>query len=273
MKNRDKFMIIAHYHSSGSIRKDLIDLIRVFNKKFKEIIFVSTNLKKTEISKIKNISKIIIRKNEGYDFYSYKIGMDYLLKKYSNLDNKSIFLTASSLFYIKPIKLLQKIDKIRNFDNKVIALSKSWEIKEHIQSDMFYFSTNLLRNNEFLNWWMNIKKYKSRQKIIENYEIPLLEFLKKNNLNVDTLFKKNIEEFPHKFIEKLSKKIHNIFFKKKKIYKKNPTHFYWQDIYKKFGLIKIDLIKTNPHDVDLEQLKNFFKKKDLLEIKKQALSN
>jgi hypothetical protein len=71
----------------------------------------------------------------------------------------------------------------------------------------------------------------------------------------------------------LKKRISNIFFKKNKIYKKNPTHFYWKEILKKFGIIKIDLIKKNSHKVNIKDLRNILGKKKYLKVKTEADKN
>ena len=81
MDKPEKYLIFAHYHSNGLIRKDLLNFLINISKKFQHIIFVSTNLKKKERLKIPKNIKTIIRKNTGYDFYSYKIGFEYFFKK------------------------------------------------------------------------------------------------------------------------------------------------------------------------------------------------
>ena len=110
-------------------------------------------------------------------------------------------------------------------------MSKSWEICEHIQSDLLIFSLNLLKQKKILNWWNNIKKFKSRQIIIYKYEIGLSKFLDKQNIKTVPIFDENIKDFPSNLIRLLKLRVFNIFFKVRRIYKKNPTHFYWKSIY------------------------------------------
>ena len=174
-----KYLIIAHYHKKGQIRSDIVNLIKLFSRSFEKIIFVSTNLNLSEKKKIKKLAIIITRPNYGYDFYSWRVGINYLKNKLGiNLDKKRIlFLLPSSLLYIKPSKLLKEFDKIKSFDNRVISLSKSWEICEHIQSDLLIFSLNLLKEKKILDWWNKIKKFKSRQVIIFKYELGFSNFL------------------------------------------------------------------------------------------------
>ena len=269
-----KFLLIAHYHQNGLIRKDLFNLIKISKNYFDQIILISTKLRRSEKKKLPKFIKIIIRPNFGYDFYSYKVGMNYLYKKYKkNLQEKTIVCMASSLLYIRPKKLLERIKKCKVKENYFYSLTKSWEIQEHLQLDIFLFSMNLFKNIFFLNWWKNIKRFKSRQIIINKYELGLTLFLKKLTIDRETLFKDNIKNYPSTIKKIIIKKIKNLFYKENKIYKKNPTHFYWERIYDNFGILKIDLIKTNPHNVNIKKLKNYFTKKELENINQEARNN
>jgi len=270
-----KYLLIAHYHKDGQIRSDLVNLIKLFSKSFEKIIFVSTKLSFSEKKKIKRFAYIITRPNYGYDFYSWKVGINFIQNKfYDDFDKRKIlFLLPSSLLYLKPQKLLKEFNKIKNFENRVLCLSKSWEICEHIQSDLLIFSLNLLKQKKFLNWWNNIKKFKSRQIIIYKYEIGLSKFLDKQNIKTVPIFDENIKDFPTNLIRLLKLRVFNIFFKVRRIYKKNPTHFYWKSIYKKFGLIKIELIKSNPHNVEIRDFKKIFRGKNNSKLLLEAINN
>lgn len=272
---KDNYLVIAHYHKNGLLRTDLINLIKFFSKFFNQIIFVSTNLQFKEKKKINKYVKIITRENIGYDFYSYKVGINYLKKKLKKdfFNSKKLFLLPSSLLFINPKKLMMQFKKINKFENKVYGLTKSWEICEHLQSELFVFSTNLFKKKIFDSWWNKIKKIKSKQLIIYKYEIGFSNFLKKANIDRIPLFKDNIKHFPSTKTKLIKVKIMNIFLKKNKIYKKNPVHFYWKNINKKFGIIKIELIKSNPHKVDIKNFKNIFSGKKNLKLKKEALNN
>ena len=270
-----KYLLIAHYHKDGQIRSDLVNLIRLFSKSFEKVIFVSTNLNPFEKKKIKKFAVIITRPNYGYDFYSWRVGINYLKKKLqNNFDPKNIlFLLPSSLLYLNPKKLLKEFNKIKNLDNRVLCLSKSWEICEHIQSDLLIFSLNLLKKKEVSNWWNKIKKFKSRQVIIHKYEIGFSQFLDNLNIRTVPIFDENVKDYPSSFFALLKIKILNIFFKINKVYKKNHTHFYWKSIYKKFVLIKIELIKSNPHNVEIMEFKKIFSDKYNSKLLLEAINN
>ena len=53
-----KYLIIAHYHSGGLIRKDLVELVKHFNREFTKILFISTKLNFDEKKKLINMQKL-----------------------------------------------------------------------------------------------------------------------------------------------------------------------------------------------------------------------
>ena len=104
MNKIENYLIFAHYHSKGLVRKDILSFLQKGEKFFNKIIFVSTKINKKEIKKIPKKNKIITRKNEGYDFCSYKKGWEYLSKKFgNNLTNKNLFFANVSVVAIPVI--------------------------------------------------------------------------------------------------------------------------------------------------------------------------
>ena len=78
---KNKSLLIAHYHNKGKIREDLCNFIKKASKSFNKIIFISTKLNNNEKKKIDKFALIISRPNYGYDFYSYKVGLEKLFKE------------------------------------------------------------------------------------------------------------------------------------------------------------------------------------------------
>lgn len=262
---KDNYLIFAHFHSRGLIRNDILKFLIEGNSFFKKIIFVSTNLKIGERKKFPKSVKIITRKNIGYDFYSYKWGFEYYLKELrNNFNNENLFFLNSSVLFVEKKRLIKKLKKLRLNKNELWGLTKSYELTEHIQSYFFCFSSKILKNEAIFNWWKKIRPYKKRQTIVNKYELGLSKLMLENKIILCSIFKKNIDIYPKNFTQKIVLRYKEIFYKQKKIYKKNPTNYFWEDFYKQFGLVKIELIKLNPKNIDLRELLKIIKKKKSL---------
>ena len=137
--------------------------------------------------------------------------------------------------------MIKIFNTTKNIDKKIFGLTKSWEIEEHLQTDIFSIPTFYFKNKKFYNWWKKIGKFKKRSTIIGKYELGFTQFLKRNDFKYDFWFKDNIHDYPDNYLKLIKKRIKTLFLKKIKIYKKNPTHFYWKSILRKYGIIKMNL--------------------------------
>lgn len=263
---KKKYLIFAHYHSKGLIRKDILEFLKKSNFFFDKIIFVSTNLKVSERKKFPRSIKIISRKNIGYDFYSYKHGLNYFILNYlkKESENADLYFLNSSVLIVETNKLIGNLKKLKIKNNEIWGLTKSYELTEHLQSYFFCFSVKVLKNKNILNWWLKIKPYKKRQTIIDKYELGLSKIMKTNDYKLCAMFSKNINIYPKNIIQKIKLRYKEVLYRQKKIYKKNPTNYFWKDFYTQFGLIKIELLKLNPKNIDLADLIKIIKKKKKL---------
>ena len=264
--NKKKYLIFAHYHSRGIIRNDIADFLKKSQNIFSEIILISTKIRKDQIKEIPKKIKIIKRGNFGYDFYSYKKGWEYLNTKFKgNLSNKDLFFLNSSILFIQPQKLLSYLSKKSSIKNKEFwGLSRSFELTDHIATYCFFFSGNLFENKNIFNWWKNIKPLNHRNEVVSQYELGLSNIMIKNNIKLNSIYKKNIKLKTNNIFEKLTQRYKEIFFKTPKYYKKNPINYFWRDFYKKYGIIKIKLIKENDEKYRVKGLRSLVAKKGLL---------
>lgn len=272
MSKIDNYLIIAHYHSKGLIRKDFLNFLKKTKKIFKKTILISTNIINKEKLKIPKHIVTIRRKNIGYDFFSYKIGCEYFLQKFNKkLENKNLFFINSSILFVNSTRTINAIKSIKIKKNEMWGFTKSYELKEHIQSYFFSFSAIILKDKDILSWWKKIKPFTKRQDIIDKYELGLSSLMIKKNVKLCSLFKKNIKLKSINFFQKINQRFKEVFLKEIKIYKKNPTNYFWKDIYTRYGIVKIELIKKNPKKINISKLKKILKKKRLLVV--DALDN
>ena len=265
MRQDEKYLIFAHYHSNGIIRNDIIDFLNEGKKYFTKIVFVSTKINVKELNKISKKIKVIKRKNTGYDFYSYKVGWEFISKILSdNIDDKKIYFANSSILFINPKKIINSINKIDIKKNEFWGLSRSFELTDHIQSYFFFFSVSLFKNKNILNWWNKIKPLNIHYKIIMKYELGLSKLMIKNNIQLRSIYTKNINLKTNNIFKKIAQRFNEIFLKTPKYYKKDPTHYFWNDFYKLFGIVKIRLIKDNEKKYKLKKLYELLKRKNIL---------
>ena len=92
----------------------------------------------------------------------------------------------------------------------------------------------------------------------------------KNKVKLVNFYNRNIELKTNNILKKIYQRFNEIFFKTPKYYKKDPLNYFWYDIIKLYGIVKIRLIKENDKRYNLNKLFGILKKKKILN---EALNN
>jgi len=195
---KEKIIFYAHYDKNNIISEQDKESIINFSKFSKELIFVTnSNLSDDEISNIKPYtSKIIKRKNKGFDFAAWRDGLiQYGFKNLSNFD-QLILINNSVLSPIYNMNNIFNKMNNKNIDFWGITLFpelsdgsylKKEKISEHIQSYFQVFNKNVFTNNIFIEFWKSVKNIATLKSVISLYESELTSILKKAGFKYSVL--------------------------------------------------------------------------------------
>jgi len=263
------------------VAKHLKNVIKSIAEKYKNIILCSTNISEIEYNEMSKYIKIIKVENIGYDFWSYKIGLESILTDDKNIEK--VIILNSSVIYLDPT-IVGNIAAIDDGFIGVRALTISHEYKRHAQSFFVSFEgKELIRSEEFKDWWKNLIPIPDRQEVIFKYEIGMSEYFVNKGYEIKSVFEPTNKE---KFIA-LSRAIGNGYLKigmntnDSKIsmdiggeYPINPTHYFWDSLISKYGTIKIELLKYNNTNQNLKPFLENIKKTEpyIHELIEDALS-
>lgn len=218
--------ILSHYDvdSKGDIYLEKI--ISELNNQCSTVFIITTSgfQPQFNITKYKNI-KIFDRPNLGYDFSSYKFGLKKLGEQAFLYDQ--IILLNDSFYCDNNFSLRRILNNSVGYD--LYSITSSKQFAYHLQSYFIIFSKKTITSKFFLNFWSKIYHLKSKLDIITQYEISLTQKSLEEGLKVSSYFKNNIN-------------------------KKNTIHNYWKKIYKKLGLLKIDLVRYKISKFKIEEI-------------------
>lgn len=182
-------VVIAHYDPDGHVPLDLLNIISALKKRSEEIVFVSTNIKKESALIVKKMCTLIIRENFGYDFWSYKVGIESITNKKS-LD--SIFVINSSVIYFDPDGLINKFFEDSPDCPTLYGLTESYQIEQHVQSFWIEFCSNELINSKAFDvWWSELLPISEQIEVIKKYEIGMSTYFKNLGVNLKALYKRS----------------------------------------------------------------------------------
>ena len=267
--NPSKAFVFAHHDSAGLLRQNTRQLLERLSKEG-HVVLVSTNLTTEEANSAPANINIITRENVGYDFYSYKIGLESLKnpEKYTH-----VCILNSSFISFDPDQLVAKFLSRLDASIDALGLTFSREISPHLQSFFIAFSRHLFLSNPFSDWWQAIEPISDRQTVILKYELGLSSFLLANGFSLGSAYEPTPMSKCRALCHAIRIGMHQpefLPFSKVMIDLNqadhlNPTHFAWEELLDQFAIVKRELVEKNPHRFDLSHLYDSYGKK-LLDI-------
>jgi rhamnosyltransferase len=245
---------------------DTFDLIRQLKKYSSEIIFVSTKISEDYFVKMSKYCKVIRRENYGYDFWSYKVGLESISNK---KELHSILFLNNSFIAMNPVKLCEEYFSLNINKDSLFGLTLSNQISRHIQSYWIEFiGPKLINSKDFNDWWLNMIPISNQNDVIIKYEIGLSSDFIKNGYELNALFIPNKDEKLiasmrsitnyHYSIKKDSFFGDNISVNINLAEKLNPTSLLWYELLSRFHFIKFKTMKSSNHDFSKFLLKKYF---------------
>ena len=266
-----KLCVFAHYDKDNIIDDYVVYYLNELSNIVVDIVFVSVSkLSKKEIKKINGLClKIICRENIGYDFLSYRVGLESV----NFIEYEQIIICNDSVYGpIRPLKNFFK--KMNRVNCDFWGITESYEISYHLQSYFLVFNSKLIKSAQFKSFWKSTIPLNNKNYIIDKYEIGLTKFLIINKFIPSAFIKINFIDIIYMIISNyktisLYKIVYTLFFyfknnKFKNIFKNNnkvlcnlnPTHYFWKGLILKDDMpfVKIELLRDNPEKINIKDI-------------------
>ena len=132
--------------------------------------------------KIDFVEKIISKEHNEMDFGSWKLGLNFL----KNKKVENLLLVNDSI--IGPFIDIKKIlDRMKNKKIDFWGITSAGVDSEfHIQSYFLFLKKKCIKSKFFRNFFLNIKKQKSKADLVKRYEIGLTQGLISNGMQAGT---------------------------------------------------------------------------------------
>lgn len=248
--------VIAHYHAEGHLPRHLLALVRVLAARVGRIVFVSTGLSDAAAAELEPFAAVIRRENIGYDFWSYKTGIDALGDR-SGLER--LLLLNSSFICIDPDRVCAAmLGPIAGPALRGLSLSHDRDL--HLQSYCLGFEgRTLIASQHFAEWWQAMTPVSDREQVIIRYELGLSRYFADAGVPLQAAYEPDRNDL----LVALCRAIGNANFSSRTYLSAahdsdrvqldlqparslNPTHYLWDRLYARFGILKIELLRDNP---------------------------
>jgi lipopolysaccharide biosynthesis protein len=239
--------VVAHFDLHNKLDPTFKMLIECLKTTCTKVVLVTTsNLKSSEIPQ--GITTIQ-RPNFGYDFYSYRVGIDEI-ERQGGCTN--LLLVNSSFFVLNSEKLNSTLLTIlkRLEDSSVVSLTASNQIAWHFQSYLIGLRGEVLTTQWFKNWREGIAPTDSKMDAILAYELGLSRAVIESGVTTSTIFEPTPVE---KSIALTSwREWQQAAGESTLDDNYNATHFNAQPIAEQHGIVKVELLRNNPHSFNID---------------------
>ncbi|WP_212525190.1 rhamnan synthesis F family protein [Actibacterium sp. MT2.3-13A] len=168
--------IFAHFDRQGRVDDHVLHYLHHLRRAGREVIFVtnSADLSDPCIERVRPFcSAIIIRENKGYDFGSWKAG----IQQSRNLDFYDTVILANDSVYGPIGDLGEKITHMRQRGLDFWGITDSYEVTHHVQSYFLFFENRVVTSQAFRAFWAGLPLYRFKWSVIWNGEIGLSQRL------------------------------------------------------------------------------------------------
>ena len=252
-------VVIAHFDPHGRLARYLIDLVAALQRAGARIVFVSTGLTPAAAQALSTLAEVSIRENIGYDFWSYKLGLDLLGNPQGY---QRILLLNSSFLVLEPERLIAQFLAATGKAD-LLGLTYSRERQLHLQSYWVCFDgPAILASDAFAQWWREMAPINERQQVIDTYELRMTEFFAARGFSIGSVFAPGRAEklvascraVELGYLRPDPGKQGPVSLDIDMSEALNPTHFFWDALLQRLGIVKWELLKANPHGINTVRL-------------------
>ncbi|QCB46344.1 rhamnan synthesis F family protein [Hydrogenophaga sp. PAMC20947] len=250
--------VFSHYDPNGVVEPYVRYYLRELKRCNFAVVFVTTSpsLDDESLAALRELTvSCILRENIGYDFGSYKTGIDHTFLRIPKV--KQLLLTNDSVF--GPIYPLDKVLATAQ-EHDVFGMTDSFDFHYHLQSYFLLYNKKTLHSHAFKAFWGSVESIDAgqpgfKQKIILQYEVGGSQFFREQGFSLKAAFPyrqlmvsefsdylqvlEHVEEEPRSSVKPLHIKF-------------NSTHSYWKKLIQQgYPFLKRELLLVNPTNTDI----------------------
>lgn len=178
-----KLCIFAHFDKDNIVDQYVLFYLREIRKVADRVVFVSTSSLAAEtISALKPVcNAVLIRKNEGYDFASWKSALQS-----ENPDDFDELILCNDSVYGPFFPLEQVFSEMKGKVCDFWGMTSNYDIAYHVQSYFLVFRKAVLSSDAFQQFWASLETQQSKKDVIKFGEIRLSQTLLKAGFRAST---------------------------------------------------------------------------------------
>lgn len=258
--------VVAHFDEAGHVADHLLRHVQFLHGEGLRVCFVSTGLSDAELPRLAPYAQVIRRDNLGYDFGSYRVGIDalgLLAPDGAARGCQGLLLLNSSMVVADPSLLFTRL-QAGTGQADLLGLTQSHEVRPHLQSFWLAFTNAaILGSNAFRQWWREMPMLSDREAVIARLELGLSAHFVRAGFRLGALHRATradqlravLRAIDNGFLPFEFGTAGPVGIDPAWAERLNPTMYAWDSVLAQLGVLKLELLKRNPHGIGLHALR------------------
>jgi hypothetical protein len=183
-----RVVVFCHFNPHGRLREHVRRYIIALAEAELSVVFVTNSgrLDQEAMDWLRpRCAWIVIRRNTGFDFAAWRDGL--AVARLPAPDTRLLILANDSVY--GPLSPLAPLLARMDFGAAdVWGLTDSWQSRFHLQSYLLAFGTNALHHAAFGEFWARVRDLRSKEAVVQAYEIGLTQMLLDAGLTCEALW-------------------------------------------------------------------------------------
>jgi len=253
-----KVAVVAHYDPNGAWDENFLLMLGVVARVVDRIVLVTTAFEMPDLPATHADVVLIRRPNIGYDFYSYRVGLNKVLAD-AILDG--VFLLNSSLMLLHAGRFEELLHAMAD-DSRVSAVrgvTASTQFAWHLQSYLLYFDLRKLPMQWLQRFFAKVQPVNTKFEVVLAYEIGLGTAISGAQIPVDVLFAPELAlrvRGTHAWMRTVACSTGRYGWLTPRPWgamrEVNWVHFGAEALARRYGFVKAEVLRSNPHRLPLD---------------------
>lgn len=167
---RRTLVVMAHYDASGEVAPHALRNMAAWEGVADRLLVVSTaRLRDEARAAIEKRADLVQRANYGYDFYSWKVGLDDA----GDLSGYDEVVICNDSYVGPLVPYADLLDAMRDRPVDFWGITRSRRRRPHVQSFFVAFRPWVVRSPAFRRFWRSMVPVSDRLEVITRYELGL----------------------------------------------------------------------------------------------------
>lgn len=260
--------VFAHFDPGGHVAPHVRRYLRLLAEAVDRVVIVSTaELDDTGRAELRRHGELVERENIGYDFYSWKTGLDHA----GDWDSYSRVVICNDSVVGPTRPLAEVLGRNAPADADFWGMTASHEISPHVQSWFVVFERPVIASGLLHGFWGAMEPVSNRYVVIRRYEVGLSRLLLTGGLRMGSYLRLSPKaalraEFRHRVaLQKVPKATEAALRPAGSLLEElrapfraprwNPTYVMWDAVFDgRLPFVKMEVLRDDPYEIGRERM-------------------